>query len=107
MDKLVFVEESTNPTRIRVLGVGGGGCNAVDSMIGIGLNGVEFCNVNTDMQALSLSRCPNKLHIGEEVTNGMGCGGGNRGCPRGISIARRLTTCLPIRSPMLSHTRGR
>ncbi|NQU44723.1 cell division protein FtsZ [bacterium] len=75
MPSIEFVENETDPTRIKVIGVGGGGSNAVDSMIDQGLSGVEFCNINTDKQALDLSNCPNKLHIGEEVTGGMGCGG--------------------------------
>jgi cell division protein FtsZ len=75
MPNIEFVEEELRPTRIKVIGVGGGGCNAVDSMINMGLSGVEFYNINTDQQALALSDCPNKLHIGAEVTFGMGCGG--------------------------------
>lgn len=75
MPNIEFVEEENQPTRIKVIGVGGGGCNAVDSMINMGLSGVEFCNINTDRQALGLSECPTKLHIGAEVTGGMGCGG--------------------------------
>jgi cell division protein FtsZ len=75
MGKIEFVEDAHVSTRIKVIGVGGGGSNAVDSMIELGLDGVDFCNINTDMQALSLSKCPNKLHIGEDVTFGMGCGG--------------------------------
>ena len=75
MKKFEFVEMTAPLTRIRVVGIGGGGCNAVDSMIDLGLTGVDFCNINTDMQALSLSKCPNKLHIGDDETAGMGAGG--------------------------------
>ena len=75
MERIEFVEEADSPTRIKVVGVGGGGSNAVDSMLDMGLAGVDFCNINTDTQALSLSKCPNKLHIGDDVTGGMGCGG--------------------------------
>ncbi|HBF33065.1 TPA: cell division protein FtsZ [Candidatus Sumerlaeota bacterium] len=75
MPPIQFVEEEHVATRIRVVGVGGGGCNAVDSMIDMGLSGVEFCNINTDSQALHLSTCPTKLHVGIEMTSGMGCGG--------------------------------
>lgn len=75
MSNIQFVEEEAQVTRIKVIGVGGGGCNAVDSMIDMGLRGVEFFNINTDQQALNLSKCENKLHIGDEVTSGMGCGG--------------------------------
>ena len=75
MNKIEFVEDAMPLTRIKVIGVGGGGSNAVDSMIGMGLKGVDFCNINTDMQALTLSQCPNKIHIGDKVAGGMGCGG--------------------------------
>jgi cell division protein FtsZ len=76
MTNFEFVQdEEVQPTRIKVIGVGGGGSNAVDSMIDMGLQGVEFCNINTDLQALRLSNCPNKLHILDEHTADMGCGG--------------------------------
>jgi cell division protein FtsZ len=57
--------------RIKVIGVGGGGGNAVNTMIAAGLDGVEFIAVNTDMQALGISRAPAKIHIGK---NGLGAG---------------------------------
>src|SRR5271170_63617 len=76
LDSLKFViEEETAPkTRIRVFGVGGGGCNAVARMLNEGLSGVEFCVLNTDVQALSASPVPNQLAIGAKVTNGLGAG---------------------------------
>ena len=61
---------------IRVIGVGGGGSNAVDRMISAGLGGVEFIAMNTDAQALLLSSAPSRLRIGESVTRGLGAGGG-------------------------------
>jgi cell division protein FtsZ len=61
--------------RIKVVGVGGGGCNAVDRMIDEGLQGVEFVAVNTDAQALMLSKAPTKVRIGEKLTRGLGSGG--------------------------------
>jgi len=74
MHKIEFVEDAAPRTRIKVIGVGGGGCNILDSMIDLGLVGVDFCNINTDTQALALSKCANKIQIGAEITNGMGCG---------------------------------
>src|ERR1700677_1190542 len=76
MDALKFViqEEAAPKTRIRVFGVGGGGCNAVARMLNEGLSGVEFCVLNTDVQALSASPVPNQLAIGSKVTNGLGAG---------------------------------
>ena len=61
--------------RIKVVGVGGGGSNAVNRMIKSKLRGVEFAAVNTDLQALNLSEAPVKLHIGRKVTKGLGAGG--------------------------------
>ncbi|MDW8207284.1 MAG: cell division protein FtsZ [Chloroherpetonaceae bacterium] len=61
--------------RIKVVGVGGGGTNAVNRMIESGLTGVEFYAMNTDVQVLSISRAEYKLHLGEEATRGLGAGG--------------------------------
>jgi cell division protein FtsZ len=60
--------------KIKVVGVGGGGCNAVNSMIKRGLNGVEFVAVNTDAQVLETSRAHHKIQIGTNVTRGLGAG---------------------------------
>ncbi|MCP4422658.1 MAG: cell division protein FtsZ, partial [Chloroflexi bacterium] len=60
---------------IRVVGVGGGGCNAVNRMIQEGINGVDFVAVNTDNQALLLSDAPLRVRIGEKLTRGLGAGG--------------------------------
>ena len=59
---------------IKVVGVGGGGSNAVNRMIDVGLGGVEFCAVNTDAQALLLSDADVKLDIGRQLTRGLGAG---------------------------------
>jgi len=61
--------------RIKVVGVGGGGCNAVDRMIDEGLQGVEFVGINTDAQALMLSKAPTRVRVGEKLTRGLGSGG--------------------------------
>src|SRR2546423_5790926 len=61
--------------RIVVLGVGGGGSNAVNRMISSGVKGVEFVAINTDMQALTRSEAPTRIHIGEKLTRGLGAGG--------------------------------
>ena len=60
---------------IKVIGVGGGGCNAIDRMIDEGLQGVDFIAVNTDAQALMLSRAPTRVRIGDKLTRGLGSGG--------------------------------
>src|SRR5580693_7551122 len=77
MDATKFIiqdEEALHGTKIKVVGVGGGGSNAVARMMNEGLTGVEFHILNTDMQALQASPVPNKLQIGLKVTNGLGAG---------------------------------
>ena len=63
-----------NPTRIKVIGVGGGGSNAVNQMVIDGIDGVDVFAVNTDLQHLSRLKVPNKVQIGEKVTRGLGAG---------------------------------
>jgi cell division protein FtsZ len=60
---------------IRVVGIGGGGSNAVDRMIEEGINGVEFIALNTDGQALMRSRAPQRIRLGDKATRGLGAGG--------------------------------
>ena len=60
--------------KIKVLGVGGGGCNAVNRMIDSGLKGVDFVAVNTDLQVLNTSKAETKLQIGKAITDGLGAG---------------------------------
>jgi len=72
--KFEIQEEALLGTKIKVIGVGGGGSNAVARMMNEGLTGVEFHILNTDVQALEASTVPNKLAIGRKVTNGLGAG---------------------------------
>jgi cell division protein FtsZ len=72
--KFSIQEETAPKTRIRVFGVGGGGSNAVARMLDQGLAGVEFCVLNTDVQALAASPVPNQLAIGSKITHGLGAG---------------------------------
>ena len=64
-----------NFAQIKVVGVGGGGSNAVDRMIAEGLRGVDFLAVNTDAQALLMSAAPQRIRIGDKLTRGLGAGG--------------------------------
>ncbi len=66
---------ATSLAQIKVIGVGGGGSNAVNRMINEGLGGVEFITVNTDGQALMLSKSKTKVRIGDKLTRGLGAGG--------------------------------
>lgn len=68
-------QDVENFARIKVLGVGGGGSNAVNRMMEEGLRGVEFIAVNTDAQALMSANAPNRVRIGDKLTKGLGSGG--------------------------------
>lgn len=65
----------TSSAQIKVIGVGGGGCNAVNRMIEAGMKGVTFMAINTDKQALTGAKAETKLQIGEKLTKGLGAGG--------------------------------
>lgn len=71
---LEFDMEMENFAQIKVVGVGGGGNNAINRMIAANLKGVDFVAVNTDAQALILSEAPQKIQIGEKLTKGLGAG---------------------------------
>lgn len=72
--RLTLAEDSRAGARIKVIGVGGGGSNAVNRMVRAGLGGVQFIVANTDAQALGNSTAPIKLQIGAKLTNGLGAG---------------------------------
>ena len=65
----------SNVAKIKVMGVGGGGCNAVNRMIDSQVTGIEFWAINTDAQALDNAQAPQKLQIGQKITRGLGAGG--------------------------------
>jgi cell division protein FtsZ len=71
---ITFAEEVITGARIKVIGVGGGGGNAVNRMIEAGIKGVEFIVANTDLQALNASNAPIKIQLGSELTRGLGAG---------------------------------
>lgn len=64
-----------NPARIKAIGVGGGGCNAITRMVREEIRGVEFIAVNTDAQALAITEAPTRIQLGEKLTKGLGVGG--------------------------------
>src|SRR4051794_36347196 len=72
--RLKLDETRRSGARIKVVGVGGGGSNAVNRMVAAGFEGVEFIIANTDLQALHLNAAPNKLQIGAKLTKGLGAG---------------------------------
>jgi cell division protein FtsZ len=87
--------ESVTGARIKVIGVGGGGGNAVNTMIVSGLPGVDFIVANTDRQALKASLSPLKLQLGEQLTRGLGAGGNPEiGMKAAVEAEDHLRECL-------------
>src|SRR6185436_3847824 len=72
--RLRLAEDETPTAHIKVIGVGGGGSNAVNRMVQAGFDGVEFIVANTDLQALRANAAPVKLQIGSKLTKGLGAG---------------------------------
>ena len=75
MAMLQFETPVDSPANIKVVGIGGAGCNAVNRMIDANLQGISFIAVNTDRQALNKSKAETKVQIGEKLTKGLGAGG--------------------------------
>ncbi|MDP3880039.1 MAG: cell division protein FtsZ [Dehalococcoidales bacterium] len=67
-----------NPAKIKVIGLGGGGCNAITRMVQEEIHGVEFIAMNTDAQAMALTEAPIRIQLGEKLTKGLGVGGDNQ-----------------------------
>lgn len=72
----VFYMDETNgfSARLKVVGVGGGGCNALNNMVDAGIQGVDFVGINTDVKSLSMCKAPVKIQIGSKLTRGLGAG---------------------------------
>ncbi|MCF0150801.1 MAG: cell division protein FtsZ [Firmicutes bacterium] len=70
-----FEAPTESPANIKVVGIGGGGCNSVNRMIDANIKGISFIAVNTDKQALARSKAETKIQIGEKLTSGLGAGG--------------------------------
>jgi len=66
------------PAKIKAIGIGGGGSNAINRMVREGIRGVDFITMNTDAQALALSEAPTRIQLGEKLTRGLGAGGDHR-----------------------------
>ena len=95
-----------NFAQIKVVGVGGGGQNAVNRMIEEGIQGVEFISVNTDAQALMLSNAPQRLRIGDKLTKGLGSGGNPEVGQRAAEESREELAELLKGSDMIFITAG-
>src|SRR5438045_1191681 len=72
--RISFHEDPRNNAKIKVIGVGGGGGNAVNRMIDAHVEGIEFLVANTDLQALQMLQAPVKIQLGVKLTNGLGAG---------------------------------
>ena len=72
--RVSFSDDSQSGAKIKVIGVGGGGTNAVNRMIKAKVEGVNFIAANTDLQALKLSQAPLKIQLGAKLTKGLGAG---------------------------------
>ena len=73
-EMFLFKEAGVSSANLKVIGVGGGGCNAINSMVATGLTGVDFIAANTDLQALEVSLAPSKIQLGKARTKGLGAG---------------------------------
>jgi cell division protein FtsZ len=73
--ELAKITFTPTPAKIRAIGVGGGGCNAINRMVRASIEAVEFVGINADAQALALCEAPTRLQIGEKLTKGLGTGG--------------------------------
>jgi len=92
---LEFEETPTQKAIIKVVGVGGGGGNALNTMVRSGLGGVDFIAANTDAQALQHNAAPIKLQLGAEITRGLGCGADpDKGRSAALEVRERLRECF-------------
>ncbi len=101
-----LVEEPLNLAKIRVIGVGGAGGNAINRMIDGGLNGCDFIAANTDMQALGASVAPTRIQIGDTVTRGLGSGGNPEVGRRSVEESREIVSEALEGSDMVFVTAG-
>ena len=103
MAKTSFVP---SPAKIKVIGVGGGGCNAVTRMVREEIYGVEFVAMNTDAQALAVTEAPTRVQLGEKLTRGLGVGGDEGQGRRAAEESRDELKELIIGADMVFVTAG-
>ncbi len=88
-------EQSKQTAKIKVVGVGGAGCNAINTMIASGLERVDFIALNTDIQALAANKAPARLQIGKELTRGLGAGANpEMGCQAATESREEIAALL-------------
>lgn len=101
-----FDNEFVDGVQIKVVGVGGGGGNAVNRMVVAGVQGVEFVSINTDRQALYRSQATQKIQIGEKLTHGMGAGANPEKGQRAAEESREEITAALKGTDMVFITAG-
>ena len=96
MSGMVFevMQETANVAIIKVIGVGGGGCNAIDNMIEGNVHGVEFICANTDAQSLLRNKSPQKLQLGNNLTRGLGAGANRKWAAARLEDRERIAEML-------------
>ena len=97
MTSMFTYVESENSAKIKVIGVGGAGGNAINNMIASNLQGVKFISANTDAQALDVSQAELRMQLGTQITEGLGAGGAPRG-GHGGDQPRRRRRQAPVRA---------
>ena len=101
-----FDSDYVDSVQIKVVGVGGGGGNAVNRMVRSGIQGVEFVSINTDHQALYLSQATQKIQIGDKLTHGMGAGSNPEKGQRAAEESREEITAALKGTDMVFITAG-
>ena len=100
--RISYDESAEEHARIRVVGVGGGGNNAINRMLAKGIGGVEFVALNTDSQALHANAAPIKIQLGREITKGLGAGArpevGSAAAQESARSSGRPSTVAPFTS---------
>jgi len=93
---MFYMDESNGfSAKLKVVGVGGGGCNAINTMVDAGLQGVEFIAINTDIQTLNMNKASVKIQIGSKLTRGLGAGANPEvGRQAALEDADQIAECL-------------
>jgi cell division protein FtsZ len=95
-----------SPARIKAIGIGGGGCNAITRMVREAIKGVEFIAMNTDGQALALTEAPVRIQLGEKLTRGLGAGGDHKIGAKAAEESRQIIEELVEGTDMVFITAG-
>ncbi len=103
MARTIYVQSGA---KIKVIGCGGGGCNAVTRMVRENIRGVEFIAMNTDAQALAITEAPTRVQLGEKATRGLGAGGDNKMGHKAAEESREELRQLVAGSDMVFITAG-